>query len=978
MRIPRPNRIPRTGDLQVTEIPNAAWRVELEIESSRRDPVGVAAETALKESGFDPNSPIRSIRGFLLPGVLERADVELAAQKLFADQVTECPKILAPDEISGNAQKTLLVRRQPGVSDPEGQSATRAIQLLDIELPKNAAVESYRGYRITGDVNSQDLLERGGRALANLVIESVSCDTNPVKLHPTPQSRKCPRREIPLRSLDLPALEAVSSEMSLALTGEEMLSIQTFYVKEGREPVDVELETLAQTWSEHCKHKTLTGPVELYIDGEKVREYENLLKQTVFQATQKLNPEWCWSVFKDNAGVIELTPETGIAIKVETHNHPSALDPYGGAGTGIGGVIRDILGTGLGARPIAATDVFCVGESERDRADLPPGTMHPDRILDGVIAGVRDYGNRMGIPTVSGTVIRHPGYIANPLVFAGCVGEIPRDCVEKECLPGDLIVAIGGRTGRDGIHGATFSSEALHEESESVDAAAVQIGDPITEKKVLDVMMLARDQRLFRSVTDCGAGGFSSAVGEMGEECGAEVELANAPLKYPGLSYWEIWISEAQERMVLAVPPENLGNFEGLCAEHEVESVVLGSFTDTERLRLTWHGEEVCNLPMEFLHGGVPQPLRRAEAVSPPSNNTDWPLAFAADELLLAALAHPANASKEWVVRQYDHEVQGGTVVKPYQGETGHSPGDGTVVKPDLGRPEGVAIGTGIAPAIAIVDPWAGTACAIDEAIRNLVAAGGNPHRTAILDNFCWGDCRKPDRFGSLVLAAEACEQAAMAYGTPFVSGKDSLNNEYRVGDEEIAIPPTLLCTAVAPVADCEFTTSTALKQAGNVLVLVGATTNAGGGSVASELLGLANSRAPRPDFESAPAIFDALHHAISSGLVMACHDLSEGGLAVAVAEMTLGSNIGAKIDCSLIVGDDQLNDCGKLFTESPTRFLVELNPNQLDDFMACFKALPVSAIGEVCDEAKLTINSGTQVLAEISTTDLLTANCSN
>lgn len=973
---PRSNRIPRSEDLQVTEIQNAAWRIELEIDENRQDPVGVAAKQALNERGFAIKSPIRSVRGFLLPGILKREAVEIAANKLFADPVTEYARILAPGEVFVGGKNMVLVRRQPGVSDPEGQSATRAMQLLDITLPAGSVVESYRGFRVTGEVDPEELIRTSGRALCNLVIETVESGDSAIMMHPTPAPQRCPRREVPLLGIDLAQLEQISAQMSLALTGEEMLAVQAFFQKEGREPVDVELETLAQTWSEHCKHKTLTGPVELYIDGEHVRSYDNLLKETVFAATQQLSPEWCWSVFKDNAGVIELTPETGIAIKVETHNHPSALDPYGGAGTGIGGVIRDILGTGLGARPIAAIDVFCVGQADIQRADLPPGTMHPDRILEGVIAGVRDYGNRMGIPTVAGTVIRHPGYVANPLVFAGCVGIIPRDCVDKECLPGDLIVAIGGRTGRDGIHGATFSSKALHEESESIDAAAVQIGDPITEKKVLDVMMLARDRHLYRSVTDCGAGGFSSAVGEMGEECGAEVELAHAPLKYPGLSYWEIWISEAQERMVLSVPPESLAEFEQLCAEHEVESVVLGKFTDNKRLRLTWHGEEVCDLPMDFLHGGVPQPVRRAEVTSPCSDPTRWPLTIATDELLLESLAHPAIASKEWVVRQYDHEVQGGTVVKPYQGTNGHGPGDGTVVKPDLKRPQGVAIGCGIAPAISIVDSWAGAACAIDEAIRNVVAAGGNPHRTAILDNFCWGDCRKADRFGSLVLAAEACHQAAIAYGTPFISGKDSLNNEYRVGDEEIAIPPTLLCTAVAPVDDCAYTTSTPLKQAGNLLLMVGATGADGGGSVAAELLNLPDSKAPRPDFETAPALFDSLHGAISDGLVRACHDLSEGGLAVAAAEMMLGSELGATIDCSLLPGGDDLPDSARLFSETPSRFLVEVEIANQTAFMSRFRILPVAAIGEVTATNLLQLRSGKTILAEIPSSCLATANC--
>ncbi|MDP6963552.1 MAG: AIR synthase-related protein, partial [Planctomycetota bacterium] len=811
-----------------------AWRVELELLPNRKDPLGSNATATLNQCGLNLKSDLRVGRGYLLPPHLERQQVETVTSQLLADKVNEITTIIAPDQ-KADYGTAILVRRMAGVSDPEAETAIRALELLDINLD-GLRIETYRSYRCLDDVNAAEFLRIGGAELANLTIEEAALASDDICLHPTPSPRQSSRREIEIRDLSLEELIDVSKNMSLALTGEEMLAIQEFCRQIDREPTDAELETLAQTWSEHCKHKTLTGPVEFKMqdaDGNVVQanSYSNLLKETVFAATQTLSPEWCWSVFKDNAGVIAMTDDIGIAVKVETHNHPSALDPYGGAGTGIGGCIRDILGTGKGARPFASTDVFCVGPEDIADEHIPPGTMHPNRVLDGVIAGVRDYGNRMGIPTVAGTIIRHPGYVANPLVFAGSIGEIPRRYVDKAAEPGDLIIAFGGRTGRDGIHGATFSSEALHEDSESVDSAAVQIGDPITEKKALDVLLEARDCDLFNAVTDCGAGGFSSAVGEMGEEIGAEVDLENAPLKYAGLDYWEIWISEAQERMVAAIPPSNLQQMQQLCDKHDVELTVLGKFADHQRLILRWHGEVVGDMPMDFLHGGVPQPVNQAVANVPPQNTTAWPSEFNCEQLLLDTLAHPSVASKEAVVRQYDHEVQGGTVLKPYQGADGNGAGDGTVVKPRLDLPQGVAVGCGIAPRMAELDPYAGTANAIDEAIRNAVAAGGNPHRTAILDNFCWGDCRKPDRLGSLVLAAQACHDVAIAYGAPFISGKDSLNNEYRVGDEEVAIPPTLLCTAVAIVDDCEKTVGTYATGEGNIIVQIGATSNHGGGA---------------------------------------------------------------------------------------------------------------------------------------------------
>ena len=958
-----------------------AWRIELELDSSRPDPVGDRAREALTHRGLPIEHKVRSGRGFLLPASLDRDVIDRIAGQLLADPVTENIAVIEPGGSTDCGDHTLVIRRLPGVADPEADSTRRALSLFDVKVDAEDPVQCFRTFRVEGDVDATKLVRIGSRALANPTIESATLGDKPILPHPVPTPRTFERTEVPLVEADDERLDVISKEMSLALSTLEMREIQNFYKEEGREPTDVELETLAQTWSEHCKHKTLTGPVrfrEFAADGDLIRErnFENLLKETVFEATRKLSPEWCWSVFKDNAGVIAMTDDIGVAIKVETHNHPSALDPYGGAGTGIGGVIRDILGTGLGARPFAATDVFCVGPEGMPREELPQGTLHPDRVLEGVIAGVRDYGNRMGIPTVSGTVIRHPGYVANPLVYAGCIGEIPRDKVDKLVSPGDVIVAIGGRTGRDGIHGATFSSEALHEESDTIDSTAVQIGDPITEKKVLDVMMIARDRDLYSAVTDCGAGGFSSAVGEMGEDTGAEVELSHAPLKYPGLSYWEIWISEAQERMVMSVPPQNLSAMRELCDLHEVGYTELGTFNDSGRLKLTWHGDVVADLPMSFLHGAVPQPTREADSHRLPLEATAWPQEHPERELLLNALAHPSCASKEWVVRQYDHEVQGGTVVKPYQGPHGRGPGDGTVVKPRLELKNGVALGCGIAPSMALLDSYAGTACAIDESIRNVVAAGGNPHRTALLDNFCWGDCRKPDRLGSLVQAAEACYDASIAYGAPFVSGKDSLNNEYRVGDEETAIPPTLLATAMAPVNDTRRCPTTPLKKAGNLLLAVGTTTAAGGGSVGAELLDIDRSEVPRPCFSTAPSIFDAVHQAIQAGYVQSCHDLSEGGFAVALAEMVFGSNLGCSADVRRLPGAEELPVSACMFSETPTRFLMEVEPEHLDAVAQMFQTLPWATVGQVEDNGgSMKLVDGDQPVFDYTTSELLHAN---
>ncbi|MBY0457460.1 MAG: phosphoribosylformylglycinamidine synthase, partial [Gemmataceae bacterium] len=560
--------------------------------------------------------------------------------------------------------------------------------------------------------------------------------------------------------------------------------------------------------------------------------YQNLLKETVFGATQTIRQklgedDWCASVFADNAGVVRFDDNFCLAIKVETHNHPSAIEPYGGANTGLGGVIRDLLGTGLGAKPICNTDVFCFAPPDYPPDQLPQGVLHPRRVMHGVVAGVRDYGNRMGIPTVNGAILFDERYLANPLVFCGTVGLIPHDKVVKKVSAGDLVVAVGGRTGRDGIHGATFSSLELTHESETVSGGAVQIGNAITEKKMQDVILQARDRGLFSAITDCGAGGFSSAVGEMGAELGAYVELDKAPLKYEGLSYTEIWISESQERMVLSVPADKWPELQALCASEDVEAAVLGKFSGTGRLVLTYKGETVADLDMHFLHNGRPTVVKSAEW-EPPVFAMGAPAAVMepkpAQDVLLAILSHHSVCSKESVIRQYDHEVQGGSVVKPLVGVTNDGPSDASVVMPVLGSWTGAAVGCGINPRFADLDPYWSAACAIDEAVRNVVAVGADPQRVAILDNFCWGNIHDPKVLGALVRTAEACRDVAVAFGTPFVSGKDSLNNTYAGRDgSRLNIPHTLLVTALGLVADVRRCVTMDFKEAGNAIYLVGA-----------------------------------------------------------------------------------------------------------------------------------------------------------
>ncbi|MDR3183248.1 MAG: phosphoribosylformylglycinamidine synthase subunit PurL, partial [Planctomycetaceae bacterium] len=732
-----------------------------------------------------------------------------------------------------------------------------------------------------------------------------------------------------------------------------MQTIQAAFEKLDRDPTDIELETIAQTWSEHCSHKTLAGRIH-YIrenaDGTKFdRQFDNMLKETIFAATQELCKTnrrvagLCVSVFSDNAGVVTFDNEFNVCFKVETHNHPSALEPYGGANTGLGGVIRDPMGTGMGAKPVCSTDVFCFAPPNVRQEDLPSGVLHPRRIMKGVVGGVRDYGNRMGIPTVNGAVYFDERYLGNPLVFCGNVGILPKDKSFKEVKANDLIVAIGGRTGRDGIHGATFSSAELTSESETISGGAVQIGNAITEKMVLDVMLQARDRGLYNAVTDCGAGGFSSAVGEMGEKIGAEVELSNAPLKYEGLTYTEIWISEAQERMVFAVPPEKWDAFRQLCESEDVEAAVLGVFKPTGRLVLKYHGTQVADLDMNFLHNGRPPVVRYAvyKQRSAVGSNRREDSGNSGKETLLKILGSLNVASKHWIIRQYDHEVQGGSVIKPLVGVNNDGPGDAAVVRPRLDSKRGLVVSCGMNPAFGD-DTYRMAAAGIDEAVRNAVAVGADPKTIVLLDNFCWGNTDRPETLGSLVEAALACYDVSLGFEMPFISGKDSLNNEFRPVDlPPIAIPPTLLISAMGQIDDASKCVTMDVKKPGNLLYQLGETKD--------ELVPLLN-------IPLAKKLYEKLHSAIMRGVLRSVHDLSEGGLAAAVAEMCFAGGFGAELSGKF--------DNVALFSESNSRFVVEVEANNAASFESFFAGLPVRKLGIVT--ANKTLRFGDAFEADI------------
>jgi phosphoribosylformylglycinamidine synthase len=918
------------------------WHIQIKPADGQPDRLGerLVSEAAL--SGVGGRWTIRANRGFLIEGEIAFAELERAAREVLVDPVVETYTICEsppPWERGFGRLDTVHVMPKPGVTDPEGESALALLCDLGYRVTN---VRTVKTYDAVGP--SHYLPQLIGRVLANEAVELAIEGELHLEHLGGGEPYHFQRVEIPIRSLSDDALLEVSRSGQLALSLAEMKAIQRHFAELDREPTDCELETIAQTWSEHCSHKTLRGRIRF--EG---RTIDNLLKQTIFRATHELNCDWLVSAFTDNAGVIRFDDEHDVCFKVETHNHPSAIDPYGGANTGIGGVIRDALGTGLGAKPICNTDVFCVAPPDLAPEQVPAGVLQPKRVLKGVVAGVRDYGNRMGIPTVNGALAVDSGYLANPLVFCGTVGVLPRGKAEKHVRAGDRIVAIGGRTGRDGIHGATFSSAELTAQSEALSGGAVQIGNAITEKMVLDVIVQARDQGLFRAITDCGAGGFSSAVGEMGADIGASVDLEKAPLKYQGLSYTEIWISEAQERMVLAVPPEKWPALQELCARENVEATDLGEFIDTGRLTLRYADHVVADLSMHFLHEGRPAVVRDATWSQPDDRPLPLPKRDDFTPDLLACLESWDVCSKEWIIRQYDHEVQARTAVKPLVGIADDGPSDAAVIMPVRGSTRGLAVSCGINPRYGKLDPYQMAACVIDEAIRNCVAVGADPARIALLDNFCWGNTERPETLGSLVLAAQACHDLAVAYGTPFISGKDSLNNEYTHDGRSLAIPPTLLISAIGQVADVRRCVTMDFKEPGNLILLLGMTRLELGGSVWASVHDESGGRVPQVDHRMGRRIFTALHTAIARGMLRSCHDLNEGGLAVGLAEMAFAGGLGARVALAEVPREaDATDNIVLLFAESPTRFLLEVRPEFIHQLSDLFVGLPFACLGEV------------------------------
>lgn len=768
----------------------------------------------------------------------------------------------------------------------------------------------------------------------------------------------------------------------LALGLEAMRAIKDYFKQQGRQPTDLELESLAQTWSEHCKHTIFADPLD---DIER-----GIYRQHIRAATEKVRQlkgekDNCVSVFTDNAGAIRFGDDHLVTHKVETHNSPSALDPFGGAITGIVGVNRDTIGFGLGAKPIINTYGYCFADPNdqtplfRD-ADGKVETLSPRRIMEGVIEGVNVGGNCSGIPTPQGFMYFDERYKGKPLVFVGTVGLIPanidhKPAHEKQAAAGDLIVMVGGRVGLDGIHGATFSSIEMDAHSP---ATAVQIGDPITQKKLSDALVKeARDRQLFRSITDNGAGGLSCSVAEMAKESGGfEVDIEKVPLKYHNLSPWEIWISESQERMTLAIPEEKWSEFSALMRSRGVEATVIGRFTDSGRCVVRYEGELAMDMEMEFLHDGLPKFNRTTASVPKPASKTpvlsvsDW------SQTLLNMVKRLNLASNEFISRQYDHEVQASSVLKPLQGR-GRVNAETSVSRPLLDSNRGVVLSQAVYPSYGDLDPYIMAAAAIDTAYRNLVAAGADPDTISLLDNFCWCSSNDPLRLGQLKQATQACYDYAVAYQAPFISGKDSMFNDFKGFDADgnkvqISVPPTILISSIGTMEDAQKAVSIDFKAAGDIVYLLGETKDELGGSefLQQQGLGVEYGHPPVVEAERNLKLYRKLAQSIDEELIASSISLTRGGLAIALAKSAMAGKLGLKIDVAAIAQQSG-GVASALYSESQGRVLVSVAPEHCRQFELLFKGLACYRLGQIAAD-RLMISSGDQSAVDVDVEELL------
>ena len=892
---------------------------------------------------------IRTAKVYRLEGTSQSA-AKVFTQKVLFEPIDQRMSFNGP--IFSKADHLIEVAYKPGVMNPEVGSLLKSASDLGVKL---AAADSSWEYAFWGKLSKDQLTIIIRRLLVNETVEHV-VEKPPKTLLISGKASRV--QKIPIRKLNDDQLMDLSRDR-LFLNLEEIKVIQNYFAKIDRDPTDCEVEVLAQTWSEHCVHKTFKA--KLIIDGKAKKPLIERIKETA-----KFSQKFIVSAFVDNSGVIDFYNGWAVSGKVETHNSPSAIEPYGGAMTGSGGVFRDILGTGQGAKPIISTDIFCFAPPSLPAKDLPPGCLPPDYLLRKVVAGVRDYGNRVGIPTNNGSIHFHNDFRAKPTVAVGSYGLIPKKQANKRRpKKGDLILTIGGATGRDGIHGATFSSGEMTDRTIEVSGSAVQIGNAIEEKRIIDCVLALRQQNLFRTLTDCGAGGYSSAIGEMGQKIGARVYLEKVPLKYSGLSPWEIFLSESQERMVLAIAPKNLKKVLKICKLYNVQSAILGKFDGSKRIKVTYDDQLVCDLSMQFLHHGLPQRRMVGKTIvkmipdKPPKQPKDLSAVW------LKVMSHGNVCSKEPIVRQYDHNVQGTNALHPLGGVNFDAPNDGAVVRPILNKPYGLVVTHGLNPILNRIDPYWGSIWATCEAVSNFVAIGGDLKNAALIDNFIW-PFPDEESLADLDKSVDACCDMAKLLDMPFISGKDSLSSTYRYPDGRVLkIPPVLLISVFGKIPDVKKTTSSDFKKVGSTIVLIGKPDLKNlGGSVYFDVAGGQSSSVPKINLKSQKAVLTSITAGIRSGQILACHDISEGGLAAAMAEMCFGSDCGAEIDLSSIALAKEDHPDFILFSETAGTFLIEVaNPIVAKKL---FAKVPHVIIGQTIKERSIRVNLGPKNLCNL------------
>jgi phosphoribosylformylglycinamidine synthase len=958
-----------------------------EVYYKTHDVRGAVVRESLRSAGFSVDSVVMTDNYLVnapgAEGVIDRVGA------LLVQPVTQAFTVNSP-YVPENFTCAVEIGYLPGVTDNVSHTVRESIEdLLKTPLDREKSVFSSVTYFLTGNISSESA-RAIAKELHNPLIQRSVILYKDEYIKENGFGNMIPvvsiheRGEADVVSLNVGAdeLSAIAREGikdsdgtrrgPLALDMMSMNVIIDYFKKENRQPTDIELESIAQTWSEHCKHTIFAAKIDDVDEG--------VFKRYIREATIKIRrdkgeKDFCRSVFTDNAGGIDFDENFIVADKVETHNSPSALDPFGGSITGIVGVNRDAMGFGMGARPIANRYGFCFANPfdrspvYRDRAKTNP-LLTPRRIMDGVIKGVNAGGNTSGIPTPQGFVYFDDRYKGKPLVFVGTVGLIPKfvngkSSVEKTAMPGDIIVMAGGRVGRDGIHGATFSSEALTSGSP---ATAVQIGDPITQKKLSDAIVReARETGLYNSITDNGAGGLSCSVAEMAKESGGfEVDLELVPLKYPGLAPWQIWVSESQERMTLSVPPAKLDEFIKLMERRGVEAAAIGKFTGGSRGIVRYHGKVIFDLDMNFLHEGLPRKELTTRAPSRRSDKPDFAQPADMNEIFIKMNSRLNTASYEFISSQYDHEVQANSVVKPLQGP-GRVNGSASVIRPVPDSYKGVVLSQGLYPSYSEMDPYLMAACSIDTAVRNAVSVGGSVDTMAILDNFCWCDSNNPERLSQLLDAARACYDTAVAYGTPFISGKDSMFNDFKGFDENgnekaISIPPTLLVSSIGVIEDVRNCQTIDFKKAGDFIYLAGATYEETGGSEYLSLMGellngraFAGERVPAVDPELFIKIYRSAEAALNKGIIASSVSIERGGLGTAAARASMAGLLGFEIDLSKMKGDFSRDDFA-LFSESQGRLLFSVSPENAAAFEEIFKGLPAAKIGEVRADGKITV----------------------